>query len=393
MARQSGKPFDGKQGRQMDSETEAQRNRETENLSENRENTLLNEIAKRRNKVFGTLAIIQGITSANPLPGLSGNSLSKRTDSSSTDVDFVKGKNTGSTPVSFTNGCPCLDFTYHAQTQNTLIYHMDMVSVKWDHDNIYMITIHVYADEQISIENMWSLKIIGVDSPDGSTFQLYGHNENTYLINNPTDWTATFRGSATCDSTWSGKYKASSFDLITGCNNFDNNKRSQTDFPGYYWFKDHQQHNGVYPPSYACSKQPTTPTTTTTTADKKTTSTTTTTTPDKKTTSTTTTTTPDKKTTSTTTTTPTTTPDKKTTTTTTLAPSQVTSTTTAKTPTTTTTSKSTPVTTTATTPTTTTTTPGITAETTTSKSSPASSAPASSAPASSAPASSTASSS
>ena len=208
-------------------------------------------------KAIGILAIVQGTASAN-LPELTDNSLAKRADSTSSVVDFVNGKNTGSTPVSFTNGCPCYDFTFHSQTQNTLVYHMDVLSVKWDHDNIYMITIHVYADKQIPISNLWSLKIIGVDSPDGGTFQLYGHNENTYLINNPTDWTATFRinasadpsnpdiqwmpnfqiqyeycqGSATCDSTWWQTYKGSTFDLITGCNNHDNNQRSQTDFPG-----------------------------------------------------------------------------------------------------------------------------------------------------------------
>ncbi|KAG0673400.1 hypothetical protein C6P41_001395, partial [Kluyveromyces marxianus] len=235
-------------------------------------------------KAIGILAIVQGTASAN-LPELTDNSLAKRADSTSSVVDFVNGKNTGSTPVSFTNGCPCYDFTFHSQTQNTLVYHMDVLSVKWDHDNIYMITIHVYADKQIPISNLWSLKIIGVDSPDGGTFQLYGHNENTYLINNPTDWTATFRinasadpsnpdiqwmpnfqiqyeycqGSATCDSTWWQTYKGSTFDLITGCNNHDNNQRSQTDFPGYYWFKDHQAHSGVYPSSYDCSKTPSNP--------------------------------------------------------------------------------------------------------------------------------------
>lgn len=67
-------------------------------------------------KAIGILAIVQGTASAN-LPELTDNSLAKRADSTSSVVDFVNGKNTGSTPVSFTNGCPCYDFTFHSQTQ------------------------------------------------------------------------------------------------------------------------------------------------------------------------------------------------------------------------------------------------------------------------------------
>ncbi|AJU74676.1 Bsc1p [Saccharomyces cerevisiae YJM969] len=142
--------------------------------------------------------------------------------------------------------------------QNILHYDMDVTSVSWVKDNTYQITIHVKAVKDIPLEYLWSLKIIGVNGPS-STVQLYGKNEKTYLISDPTDFTSTFQVYAYPSSdgctvwmpnfqiqfeylqgdaaqywqTW--QWGTTTFDLSTGCNNYDNQGHSQTDFPGFYW--------------------------------------------------------------------------------------------------------------------------------------------------------------
>lgn len=194
---------------------------------------------------------------------------------SNNNCDFVKG-NHGSGSFEPINGCPCLDFSFRSQNTRTMPYNIELENVKWVESNIYTVTLHVTGQKQIPLKSLWSLKIIGVNSPDGSTFQLFGYNEKTYLIDNPTDWTATFRvygqadsndpsivwmptfqiqyeycqGSADC-SDWS--YGTTTFDLITGCNNYDNYKRSQTDAGSYFW---PAQLSGEtkYPQSYPCEK-------------------------------------------------------------------------------------------------------------------------------------------
>ncbi|CCC70495.1 hypothetical protein NCAS_0F00110 [Naumovozyma castellii] len=159
---------------------------------------------------------------------------------------------------SITNGCPDLNFNWHASTQNIMQYSMDLQNVCWLHDNLYEITIQVLGAEQIDLKYLYSLKIIGIDGPVG-TVQLYGANENTYLIDNPTNYTVTFQiygdNEKDTNNTWipnfqiqyeylQGKAYAyadtwvwgtTSFDLMTGCNNYDNQGNSQTDFPGFYW--------------------------------------------------------------------------------------------------------------------------------------------------------------
>ncbi|CAI4320999.1 CPI_1c_G0008350.mRNA.1.CDS.1 [Saccharomyces cerevisiae] len=156
------------------------------------------------------------------------------------------------------NGCPNLDFNWHMSQQNILHYDMDVTSVSWVKDNTYQITIHVKAVKDIPLKYLWSLKIIGVNGPS-STVQLYGKNEETYLISDPTDFTSTFQVYAYPSSdgctvwmpnfqiqfeylqgdaaqywqTW--QWGTTTFDLSTGCNNYDNQGHSQTDFPGFYW--------------------------------------------------------------------------------------------------------------------------------------------------------------
>nr|4UYR_A Chain A, Flocculation Protein Flo11 [Saccharomyces cerevisiae S288C] len=169
-----------------------------------------------------------------------------------------RGSSEGTSCNSIVNGCPNLDFNWHMDQQNIMQYTLDVTSVSWVQDNTYQITIHVKGKENIDLKYLWSLKIIGVTGPKG-TVQLYGYNENTYLIDNPTDFTATFEVYATQDvnscqvwmpnfqiqfeylqgsaaqyaSSW--QWGTTSFDLSTGCNNYDNQGHSQTDFPGFYW--------------------------------------------------------------------------------------------------------------------------------------------------------------
>lgn len=89
------------------------------------------------------------------------------------------------------NGCPNLDFTWHMTIQNILPYTMDILDVNFIRENLFEITIHVVGSQTIPLKYLYSLKIIGVDGPKG-TIQLYGKNENTYLIDSPTDFISTF---------------------------------------------------------------------------------------------------------------------------------------------------------------------------------------------------------
>lgn len=89
-----------------------------------------------------------------------------------------------------TKMCPDLNFEWHAMNTNTMPYYMDLLSVVNVDGNVYELTIHVKGKEQIPLKYLWSLKIIGINGPQG-TKQLYGKNENTYIIDNPTDFTTT----------------------------------------------------------------------------------------------------------------------------------------------------------------------------------------------------------
>ncbi|CCC70984.1 hypothetical protein NCAS_0G00970 [Naumovozyma castellii] len=158
-----------------------------------------------------------------------------------------------------TNGCPDLDFSFKFMNENVMRYYIDLLNVKWISGNRYEIKIRVTGEEQIDLKYLYSLKIIGVQGPQG-TIQLYGKNENTYLIDNPTDYTATFkvdvRNSDQTDDCYvwlpnfeiqyeylqgdASKYEdtwvwgTTAFDLSTGCSS-DNQGRAQTSFPGFYW--------------------------------------------------------------------------------------------------------------------------------------------------------------
>ena len=154
------------------------------------------------------------------------------------------------------NGCPNLDFTWHTNIQNIMSYSMDITDLSQVQDNLFEITIHVTGSQQIPLKYLYSLKVIGVNGPK-STVQLYGKNENTYLIDNPTDFTTTFEiyASLTDCQYWMSNFQiqfeymqgdasqywetwtwgTTTFDLGTGCTNYDNQGHSQTDFPGFYW--------------------------------------------------------------------------------------------------------------------------------------------------------------
>ena len=157
--------------------------------------------------------------------------------------------------------CTGINFFSHMDRENIMRYTMNLLSVSWLGDNLYEVEIHVVGAEQIDLKYLWSLKIIGVNGPSG-TVQLYGTNENTYLISNPTDFTAKFQvygspsqsdscivelssfqiqfeyiqgSAADYSSTW--KWGKSSFDLMTGCN-ADDQGNSNADFPIWQWNKD-----------------------------------------------------------------------------------------------------------------------------------------------------------
>ncbi|GMC39775.1 unnamed protein product, partial [Saccharomyces cerevisiae] len=211
-----------------------------------------------------------------------------------------RGSSEGTSCNSIVNGCPNLDFNWHMNQQTIMQYTLDVTSVSWVQDNTYQITIHVKGKENIDLNYLSSLKIIGVTGPK-DTVQLYGCNENTYLIDNPTDFTATFEVYATQDvnscqvwmpnfqiqfeylqgsaaqyaSSW--KWGTTSFDLSTGCNNYDNQGHSQTDFPGFYWNIDYDNNCGGTKSSTTTSTSTSESSTTTSSTSESSTTTSTTT--------------------------------------------------------------------------------------------------------------------
>ncbi|OXT10027.1 hypothetical protein B9K03_11810, partial [Rothia sp. Olga] len=83
---------------------------------------------------------------------------------------------------------------------------------KYIKDSTYEIKIHVTGEKQIPLKYLWSLKVIGINGPQG-TVQLYGENEHTYLINNPTDFTSTFQVYGQPDSSDSTKIWMPNFQI------------------------------------------------------------------------------------------------------------------------------------------------------------------------------------
>ncbi|GMM56038.1 Bsc1 protein [Maudiozyma humilis] len=168
------------------------------------------------------------------------------------------------------NGCPTLDFTWHTNQQNIINYSMDITDINQIQDNLFNITIHVTGSQQIPLKYLYSLKVIGIDGPNNYV-QLYGDNEHTYLIDNPTDFSVSFEVYATLTGCkyWMPNFEiqfkymqgkaaqywdtwiwgTSTFDLLTGCDNYDNQGHSQTDFPGFYW-------NVGLPPECIIDKDP-----------------------------------------------------------------------------------------------------------------------------------------
>lgn len=133
---------------------------------------------------------------------------------------------------------------------------MDITDINQIQDDLFNITIHVTGSQQIPLKYLYSLKVIGIDGPNNYV-QLYGDNEHTYLIDNPTDFSVSFEVYATLTGCkyWMPNFEiqfeymqgkaaqywdtwiwgTSTFDLLTGCDNYDNQGHSQTDFPGFYW--------------------------------------------------------------------------------------------------------------------------------------------------------------
>lgn len=116
--------------------------------------------------------------------------------------------------------CPGLNFHWHEENENVMPYSTDLLSVEWIGGNTYELTIHFKGKEHICSKCIHSLKIIRVSGPEG-TKQLYGKNENTFLIDDPTDFTTKIQvygqddASQYCE-TW--KWRRTDFDLMAGCN-------------------------------------------------------------------------------------------------------------------------------------------------------------------------------
>ena len=161
------------------------------------------------------------------------------------------------------NKCSEWNFDHHQDRENIKPkYKMQLLNVQHGDGADYDITVRFYADENIPLEHLHSVKIIGVQGPQG-TIQLWGKNEGvTPQDFVPSDFTTTFKIYSNphedpCyveipnfqvqyeykhSDTWTqngwGKH---AFDLMIGCGG-DNQGNSNFDFPLYFWPKDCNSH-------------------------------------------------------------------------------------------------------------------------------------------------------
>ncbi|CAL9734825.1 hypothetical protein MOSE0_G00518 [Monosporozyma servazzii] len=157
------------------------------------------------------------------------------------------------------NKCPEWNFDHHQEMLNVYPrYHMEMKNIQYAAAETYDVTIRVYANENIALKYLHSLKIIGVQGPQG-TIQLWGANEGvTPQDFVPSDFTSTFKIHANANGNpcnvelpsfqiqyeydysdeWAAnRWGQTHFDLMVGCGG-DNQGNSNFDFPAYVWPKD-----------------------------------------------------------------------------------------------------------------------------------------------------------
>ncbi|CAL9734826.1 hypothetical protein MOSE0_G00540 [Monosporozyma servazzii] len=155
--------------------------------------------------------------------------------------------------------CSHWNFDHHQEMLNVYPrYHMEMKNIQYAAAETYDVTIRVYANENIALKYLHSLKIIGVQGPQG-TIQLWGANEGvTPQDFVPSDFTSTFKIHANANDNpcnvelpsfqiqyeydYSDEWAANGwgqthFDLMVGCGG-DNQGNSNFDFPAYVWPKD-----------------------------------------------------------------------------------------------------------------------------------------------------------
>ncbi|CCC70076.1 hypothetical protein NCAS_0D04950 [Naumovozyma castellii] len=159
------------------------------------------------------------------------------------------------------NGCRNLDFDYWFNSRNIMRYYMDVEKVMWLQDNLYEVTIHVHGQQQIDLKYLSMLYIHEIDGPKRG-ITLFHRGLNISDIISPTDYTVTFQvyGNFTTEidfqcliklpafkihyeylldeqsvykDTW--EWGTPSFTLTNGCRYYDNEFRSYTSFPGYFW--------------------------------------------------------------------------------------------------------------------------------------------------------------
>ena len=127
-----------------------------------------------------------------PLAALSTLASATNSNSTNTDpVDFVRNDYPELIPIESHAKCPNLNFDWvnrgyypKADAKITDAYQVD--------ETDFEITLEFKADDCPPITNLDQAAIIGVNSPENSTYYLHDSNKNISNINSPCEWAATF---------------------------------------------------------------------------------------------------------------------------------------------------------------------------------------------------------
>jgi len=175
-------------------------------------------------------------------------------------VDFVTGHYPEFVEVDPFPRCPNLNFEF--KNYDGLDYplgHGKIVQAYELGDNDYEVVFSFSAEGCPPLSNLDQCAIIGVDSPEASTYLLHDSNQDISLISNPCDWTAKFVvkgesvGKYICApdfqihySWFSGRASSSdelnfhyqsAYEYLMSCVS-DNRNDAQSDFSQYCWLAD-----------------------------------------------------------------------------------------------------------------------------------------------------------
>jgi hypothetical protein len=174
---------------------------------------------------------------------------------SSLPIDFVHGYYPDAFDVGVFEKCPHLNFGWKSNDHRYYPKSTGQITSASDlGNNEYEITLQFSAENCPPISNLDQAAIIGVNSPESSSYYLYDSNQKIYNIQNSCNWAAKFvvygqkEGKRICVPNFQIHYSwfsglasssdendfpyHSAYEYSTNCAS-DNNDNAQSDFPQY----------------------------------------------------------------------------------------------------------------------------------------------------------------